>query len=123
MDARIEDLTAINEIGPEIATSIVQFFHEPKNKEVMEKFRKAGVKPQKKEIAADNTLQGKSFVFTGTLKSMARNEAKSIVENLGGSVHASVTKRQLMLLPEANRVPSWIRPNHWELQFWMKKNF
>ena len=93
IDARIEDLTVINEIGPEIASSIVKFFHEPKNKDVMEKFRKAGVKPQKKEIAADNTLRGKSFVLTGTLTSMARNDAKSIIESLGGSVNASVTKK------------------------------
>jgi DNA ligase (NAD+) len=93
INAWIEDLTVINEIGPEIAASIVKFFHEPKNKNVMEKFRKAGVNPQKKEIAAGNVLQGKSFVLTGTLESMARNEAKTIVENLGGSVHSSVTKK------------------------------
>ena len=93
IDAQIEDLTVINEIGPEIAASIINFFHEPKNKDVMEKFRKAGVKPQKKEIAADNALQGKSFVLTGTLTSMARNDAKLIIENLGGSIHSSVTKK------------------------------
>ena len=92
--AKQEDLTTINEIGPEIASSIIKFFHEPKNIEVMEKFIKAGVKPQKKEIAVDsNTLQGKSFVLTGTLESMARNDAKSIIENMGGSVHSSVTKK------------------------------
>ena len=93
MNARIEDLTAINEIGPEIAASIVNFFHEPKNKEVMEKLRNAAVKPQTKEITARNVLQGKSFVLTGTLTSMARNDAKLIIENLGGSVHSSVTKK------------------------------
>jgi DNA ligase (NAD+) len=91
--AKQEDLTAINEIGPEIAASIVEFFHEQKNIDVMNKFRKAGVKPQKKEIAAGNALQGKSFVLTGTLESMARNDAKLIIENLGGSVHSSVTKK------------------------------
>jgi DNA ligase (NAD+) len=93
IDARIEDLTSINEIGPEIAQSIVQFFHEPKNKAVMAKFSKAGVEPQKKVASANMLLQGKSFVLTGTLESMARNDAKSIIENLGGSVHSSVTKK------------------------------
>ena len=92
MIAKIEDLTAINEIGPEIAASIVEFFHEPKNNDVMEKFSKAGVKPQKKEINGNAPLQGKSFVFTGTMESMGRNEAKTIVENLGGTIHSSVTK-------------------------------
>jgi DNA ligase (NAD+) len=92
MSAKVEDLTAIYEIGAEIATSIVQFFHEPKNKTVMEKFRKAGVMPQKAEaIAKDSPLQGKSFVFTGTMESMPRSEAKAIVEAMGASVHSTTT--------------------------------
>jgi DNA ligase (NAD+) len=93
MDANIEDLTAVNEIGPEIAASILEFFHERKNINVMAKFSKAGVKPQKKEIAGNALLQGKSFVFTGTMESISRNEAKALVENLGGAVHSSVTRK------------------------------
>jgi DNA ligase (NAD+) len=92
MKAKVEDLTAIDEIGPEIAQSIVDFFHEPKNKAIMAKFSKAGVEPQKKEISGHMPLQGKSFVFTGTMESMGRNEAKTIVESLGGTVNSSVTK-------------------------------
>jgi DNA ligase (NAD+) len=91
--AKQEDLTAINEIGPEIAASIVEFFHERKNIDVMNKFSKAGIKPQKKEIDNNAPLQGKSFVFTGSMESMGRSDAKSIVENLGGSIHSSVTKK------------------------------
>ena len=93
ISAKQEDLTAINEIGPEIAASIVEFFHEHKNIEVMNKFSKAGVIPQKKEIQTNAPLQGKSFVFTGSMESMGRNEAKTIVENLGGTIHSSVTKK------------------------------
>lgn len=93
MAAKQEDLTLINEIGPEIAASIVEFFHEHKNVEVMNKFNKAGVVPQKKEISGNAPLQGKSFVFTGSMESMGRNEAKTIVENLGGTIHSSVTKK------------------------------
>jgi DNA ligase (NAD+) len=91
--AQQEDLTAMNEIGPEIAVSIVEFFHEHKNIDVMNKFSKAGVRPQKKEIDNNAPLQGKSFVFTGSMESMGRNDAKTIVENLGGSIHSSVTKK------------------------------
>ena len=87
--ASAEELTAVSEIGPEIAQSIVQFFHEPKNKAVMAKFSKAGVEPQKKAAAANSLLQGKSFVFTGTLAKMSRNTAKEIVESMGGAVHSS----------------------------------
>jgi DNA ligase (NAD+) len=91
--AKQEDLMAINEIGPEIAASVVEFFHEHKNIDVMNKFNKAGIVPQNKEIADNAPLQGKSFVFTGTMERMARNEAKTIVENLGGTIHSGVTKK------------------------------
>ena len=90
--AKQEDLTVINEIGPEIAASIVEFFHEQKNINVMNKFSKAGVIPKAKELRTNAPLQGKSFVFTGTLERMGRNEAKTFVENLGGTIHSGVTK-------------------------------
>jgi DNA ligase (NAD+) len=91
MTASIEDLTTVFEIGPEIAASIVHFFLEPKNKTVMNKFLNAGVIPQKATAIKDSTLQGKSFVFTGSLESMPRNEAKIIVENMGAVVHTGTT--------------------------------
>jgi len=88
-----EELTDIDEIGPEIAQSIVQFFHEPKNKVIMAKFSKAGLAPQKKVAVTNALLHGKSFVFTGTMTSMPRNAAKEIVERLGGSVHSATTTK------------------------------
>jgi DNA ligase (NAD+) len=93
MATSVEELTAVGEIGPEIAQSIVEFFLEPKNKAIMAKFSKAGVTPQKKVTAMSTLLQGKSFVFTGTMTSMPRNTAKEIVESLGGSVHSSTTAK------------------------------
>ncbi len=88
-----DELTAIHEIGPEIAESIVDFFHEQKNINVLNKFFKAGINPQKKEVQTSAPLHGKSFVFTGTMENMGRNEAQTIVENLGGTIHSSVTKK------------------------------
>lgn len=88
---KTDDLTAISEIGPEIAQSIVEFFAEEKNRKVMEKFFRAGVNPQKKDVSAHTPLGGKAFVFTGGLESMDRNEAKALVESLGGIVQSSVT--------------------------------
>ncbi|MEN6376105.1 MAG: NAD-dependent DNA ligase LigA [Smithella sp.] len=94
MTATIEELTAIREIGTEIAANIVQFFHEPKNKLVMEKFHRAGVMPQEAEAAAkDSPFKGLSFVFTGTMESMPRNQAKTIVEAMGASVHSTTTRK------------------------------
>lgn len=92
MCAGVDDLTAINEIGPEIAQSIFEFFAEEKNRNVLEKFRIAGLSPQKKEAMTSVPLQGKFFVFTGSLESMGRNEAKALVESLGGVVQSSVTR-------------------------------
>jgi DNA ligase (NAD+) len=123
IDARIEDLTAINEIGPEIAASIVKFFHEPKNKDVMEKFRKAGVKPQKKETTAGNALQGKSFVLTGTLENMARNDAKLIIENLGGSIHSSVTKKTTYVVAGSEPGSKLDKANSWGITVLNEKEF
>ncbi len=94
MTARTDDLKAVHEIGPEIAASVTQFFHEPKNRLVLEKLLKAGVVPQRAEpTAKDSPLQGKSFVFTGALGSLPRNEAKALVENMGGSVHSTATAK------------------------------
>jgi DNA ligase (NAD+) len=91
MSADIEELTEIREIGPEIAQSIVSFFAEPKNRQVMDKFRLAGVSPVVQQKRGDKPLDGKYFVFTGTLESLGRNEAKALVEKLGGSVVSSVS--------------------------------
>ena len=71
----------------------MEFFLEPKNKAIMAKFSKAGLLPQKKVAAMSTLLQGKSFVFTGTMTNMPRNTAKEIVESLGGSVHSSTTAK------------------------------
>ncbi|MDD4092426.1 MAG: NAD-dependent DNA ligase LigA [Smithellaceae bacterium] len=91
MSAGCEELTSIHEIGPEIAQSILEFFAESKNRTVLEKFRQAGLSPRTTAPTALASLKGKSFVFTGSLASMGRNEAKAAVESLGGVVHSSVT--------------------------------
>ena len=91
MSAGCEELTAIREIGPEIAQSILEFFAEPKNRIVLEKFQRAGLSPRTPAPTAQASLQGKSFVFTGSMESMGRNKAKAAVESLGGIVHSSVT--------------------------------
>ena len=89
--ADCEELTAISEIGPEIAQSILEFFAEAKNRTVLEKFQRAGLSPRALPPPVQAGLRGKSFVFTGSLESMGRNEARTVVESLGGIVHSSVT--------------------------------
>jgi DNA ligase (NAD+) len=92
MEATVNELMAIRDIGPEVAGSIIRFFRERSNIIVIDKFKKAGVNPMKLIRPKATPLAGKSFVFTGTLINLTRNEAKRIVESLGASTMESVTK-------------------------------
>jgi DNA ligase (NAD+) len=92
MAATSEELQTIRDIGPEVAASIAGFFREPANLQVIGKFRNAGVNPRESAPLLAAPLAGKTFVFTGTLARMGRNEAKALVESLGGAVTSSVTK-------------------------------
>lgn len=91
--AHLSDLTAISEIGPEIAQSIVSFFAESRNAQVLQKFKQADVVPQKHNAPSGAPLAGKLFVFTGTLETLGRNEAKALVEAGGGGVLSSVSAK------------------------------
>lgn len=91
--AESEELQIIRDIGPEVAASIFDFFREPANLRVLEKLRLAGVSPINGEPVKYAPLSGKHFVFTGTLETMGRHDAKLLVESLGGSVGSSVTKK------------------------------
>ncbi len=87
------DLEEIQDIGPEVAAAIIDFFREPANLLVLEKLRIAGVAPLNDEHREAGPLAGKYFVFTGTLQDLGRNEAKLLVEARGGTVESSVTKK------------------------------
>ena len=92
MAATSEELQTIRDIGPEVAASIAGFFREQANLQVIKKLRSAGVTPGETARLRATPLAGKTFVFTGTLSRMGRNEAKALVESLGGTVGSSVTK-------------------------------
>lgn len=92
--ARKEDLEVIREIGPAVAESIADFFAEEKNQSAIDRLLNLGVQieypqPVRKEAA----LSGKTFVLTGKLESMTRDEAGHLIEQLGGSVTGSVSKK------------------------------
>ncbi len=91
-NAHYDDLVGIPEIGPEVAKSIILFFGQGGTNDLLGKLERAGVWYEKKEAAAEAKLEGKTFVFTGRI-SMAREEAKSLVERLGGKVALSVSTK------------------------------
>ncbi len=93
-DADIETLQQAEEVGPKVAASIRHFFAEPHNLELVERLRKAELKfTQETRRKQGGPLEGKTFVLTGTLPSMAREEAKARIEAAGGKVTASVSKK------------------------------
>jgi DNA ligase (NAD+) len=93
MKASAEELEEVNEVGPRIAESIVEFFVDEHNRKLVIDLRKAGLTftGQKKEKGTK--LAGKTFVLTGTLERHTRDEAKKMIEDAGGRVSGSVSKK------------------------------
>ena len=93
MKATAEELEEVNEVGPRIAESIVEFFSDEHNRKLVSDLRKAGLTftGQKKEKGT--RLAGKTFVLTGTLERHTRDEAKKMIEDAGGRVSGSVSKK------------------------------
>jgi DNA ligase (NAD+) len=94
MNARKEELEQIQGIGPRIAESVFEFFRDKHNRAIVERLRKAGVQMEEKlpKAVTSSPVFGKTFVLTGTLSSMTREEAKGKIEALGGRVGSSVSK-------------------------------
>lgn len=97
--ASLADLQAIEGIGPNTATSIVDWFAMSGNQQVLAKLHKAGVNPQMARQSTSGTaLQGKTFVITGTLPSLSREQAEALILQNGGKVTGSVSKNTHFLL-------------------------
>jgi len=88
-----ETLREVEGIGPEVSASVYQFFRDKKNKESIERLKKAGVTVIEPKVKGKAKLAGKTFVFTGALKSLGRDEARNIVESLGGMTVSTVSKK------------------------------
>ena len=93
MNASAEELQEVNEVGPRIAESIAEFFQEPKNRELVEQLRTAGLTFTGVKKQRGTKLAGKTFVLTGTLAKYSRDQAKKMIEDAGGRVSGSVSKK------------------------------
>jgi len=93
MKSSEEELLEVEEVGPRIAASILEFFREPKNRELIEQLRRAGLSFTGKKKERGTRLVGKTFVLTGTLTHMTRDQAKKLIEDAGGRVAGSVSKK------------------------------
>jgi DNA ligase (NAD+) len=88
-----EELQEVEEVGPRIAKSIVEFFAEPKNRELVKELRDAGLTLKGNKKERGTKLAGKTFVLTGTLANYTRDQAKKLIEDAGGKVAGSVSKK------------------------------
>ena len=94
IQAELEDLSGINDIGPIVANSIIEFFSQEQTKDLIEKLKVAGVNTEaKEEENTDNRFEGKTFVLTGTLEEYTRGEASNLIEKLGGKTSSTVSKK------------------------------
>jgi DNA ligase (NAD+) len=91
--AGVEELQNVNEVGPRIAESIVEFFGIAANRRLVERLREAGLTLTGKKKERGTKLAGKTFVLTGTLAHFTRGEAKKLIEDAGGKVTGSVSKK------------------------------
>ncbi len=92
-NASLEELTSAPDIGPIVAESIYGWFQKKYNQNLINKFKKAGINVlEEKTSAKSEKLAGKTFVLTGTLQTIGRDEAKDRIRELGGDVSSSVSK-------------------------------
>ncbi|MEG2381795.1 MAG: helix-hairpin-helix domain-containing protein, partial [Oscillospiraceae bacterium] len=96
--AEVEDISSIDDIGEKMAASLVHYFKEPQSIKIIEKLEKADVKLTYESHKSSDFLEGKTFVVTGTLPTLKRAEAKKIIEDNGGKVSGSVSKKTDFLL-------------------------
>jgi DNA ligase (NAD+) len=94
MDASVDEIAAVEGIGPKIATSVHEFFASPANRDVIEKLRAAGVNftgPEAPDVP--QVLAGQSIVVTGTLEGWSREDAEEAIKTRGGKSPGSVSKK------------------------------
>jgi DNA ligase (NAD+) len=93
-DAGIEELQQAEEVGPKVAESVFRFFREPRNQELVDRLRAAGLQfTYASTRPKGGPLKGLTFVLTGTLPNLSREDAKKLIETAGGKVAGSVSKK------------------------------
>jgi DNA ligase (NAD+) len=88
-----EAIDDLHEVGPAMAKTVSEWFREPRNATLLERLRAAGVQPVAPAKSSGGAFSGKTVVFTGALPTLSRDEAKAIVESLGGRVGSSISKK------------------------------
>ena len=98
MDAKLDDLLMVNDVGPVVANSLVSFMSESHNREVIEQLLALGISLNQEEGSVNVDLSGLTFVITGTLPTLSRDDAKGLLELAGAKVAGSVSKKTSYLV-------------------------
>jgi len=93
MAASAEDLERVNEVGPRVSQAIREFFDEAQNRELVHRLEKTGLTMTAEKRKKTSQLEGLTFVLTGTLPNVSREDAKAKIEAAGGRVSGSVSKK------------------------------
>ncbi len=109
MSMSVDELTAIDDIGPRIAESITEYFSVPSNREIVERLRVAGLQmsmPEESNEGRSDRLGGKSIVISGTFSQHSRDEYKELIEKHGGKNVGSISKKTDYVLAGENMGPA-----------------
>jgi DNA ligase (NAD+) len=115
--ASLGELEKIEGIGPRIAAAIIEWFEHPTNRTIIQRLRQAGVtltSPVKKN-QKPQTLQGLTFVITGTVPMWSRDEATAFIESHGGKVTSSVSSKTNYLVVGENPGSKLEKARQWEI--------
>lgn len=125
INSNIEDLVNINDIGETIAASITNYFNNNDNKEEINRLKKIGINMNylKTEITYNENFKDKSFVITGTLESLTRDEAKEIIENNGGKTVGSVSKKTDVVIVGKDPGSKYQKAIDLDIEVWNEEQF
>ena len=125
MNASKEELIEIDDIGDIIADSIIDFFNNPNNKEIINKLKDLNINTNYlgKEVKESEDFSNKSFVLTGALTLFTRDEAKDIIESLGGKTVSSVSSKTDVVIVGDNPGSKYTKAKDLGIKIWTEKEF
>ncbi len=125
MNAKFEDISEVKDIGPIIAKSVIDFFSEERNKELVNNLKKYGINTiYLKNINEEKTdFSNKTFVLTGSLERFTRDEAKEKIESLGGNVSTSVSQKTNVVIAGEEAGSKLKKAQELGLEIWNESKF
>lgn len=119
--ATADELTAMPDIGPIVAESILEYFANNDNRVIIERLKNKGVNPV--YVAASGKFEGKNVVLTGTLEKFGRSEASEIIRNMGGEVQSAVSKNTNLVIAGANAGSKLAKALSLGIEIWDEDRF